>query len=154
MKVSPDLKEVAWMEKTFLFKPGQLGSVAQSSLANLMIMVTMVGGLVHCLQCLVGWFLGWLPWLVHFSSELSSLQELSAQKQSWSEDLWSGMPSQLIQYNDNGHQDSFENQKKLQLLADKAQLAQQKRHMKVHKKCEEEHNCDICRGNFDKKRNL
>ena len=55
MKVSPDLKEVPWMEKTFLFKPGQLGSVAQSSLANLMIMVTMVGWSVHCLQCLVGW---------------------------------------------------------------------------------------------------
>ena len=73
MKVSPDLKEVPWMEKTFLFKPGQLGSVAQSSLANLMIMVTMVGWLVHCLQCLVGSLLGWLPWLVHFSSELSSL---------------------------------------------------------------------------------
>ena len=49
MKVSPDLKEVPWMEETFLFKPGQLGSVAQSSLANLMIMVTMAGWLVHCL---------------------------------------------------------------------------------------------------------
>ena len=57
MKVSPDLKEVPWMEKTFLFKPGQLGSVAQSSLANLMIMVTMVGWSVVGLVTMVGPFL-------------------------------------------------------------------------------------------------
>ena len=55
MRVSPDLKEVPWMEKTFLFKPGQLGSVAQSSLANLMIMVTMVGWSVHCWFGYHGW---------------------------------------------------------------------------------------------------
>ena len=54
MKVSPDLKEVPWMEKTFLFKPGQLGSVAQSSLANLMIMVTMVGWVVSFFT-MFGW---------------------------------------------------------------------------------------------------
>ena len=67
MKVSPDLKEVPWMEKTFLFKPGQLGSVAQSSLANLMIMeyhgwlffslFTMFGWLVVGLVTMVGPFL-------------------------------------------------------------------------------------------------